>query len=64
MVGMVLVAGDLMVVDNRKAVHGRTSFVPRYDGNDRWLRRSFAVRDLSLSRGSRPAGSHVCRALD
>lgn len=44
--GLVLRPGDLIVVDNRHAVHGRTGFTPRYDGNDRWLRRSFAVADL------------------
>ncbi|MBZ6107591.1 MULTISPECIES: TauD/TfdA family dioxygenase [Streptomyces] len=44
--GIVLRPGDLVVVDNRRAVHGRTGFTPRYDGQDRWLRRSFAVSDL------------------
>lgn len=63
MVGSVLDAGDLMIVDNRVAVHGRTSFRPRYDGCDRWLRRCFAVSDLRESRDGRPPGSHVCRPL-
>jgi L-asparagine oxygenase len=38
--------GDLVIVDNRRAVHGRTGFTPRYDGSDRWLRRIFVTRDL------------------
>lgn len=63
MVGSVLDAGDLMIVDNRVAVHGRTSFRPRYDGSDRWLRRCFAVSDLRASRDGRPPDSHVCRPL-
>ncbi|MFF4486639.1 TauD/TfdA family dioxygenase [Streptomyces sp. NPDC001544] len=63
MVGTVLDAGDLIVVDNRAAVHGRTDFQPRYDGQDRWLRRCFGVLDLRLSRGLRAAGSHVCEPL-
>ncbi|MFG2049476.1 TauD/TfdA family dioxygenase [Micromonospora sp. NPDC048935] len=46
LVGVVLEPGELLVVDNRAAVHGRTGFQPRYDGTDRWLRRSFAVTDL------------------
>lgn len=50
-VGAVLRSGQLMVVDNRVAVHGRTSFVPRYDGTDRWLRRCFSVSDLRQARG-------------
>lgn len=44
--GLVMRPGDLIILDNRQAVHGRTGFTPRYDGRDRWLRRSFAVADL------------------
>ncbi|WP_350277763.1 TauD/TfdA family dioxygenase [Kribbella sp. HUAS MG21] len=51
--------GDLAVVDNRVAVHGRTSFTPRYDGRDRWLQRTFSLRDLRASRDLRPQDSHV-----
>ncbi|WP_238782859.1 TauD/TfdA family dioxygenase [Streptomyces monomycini] len=61
--GAVLEAGDLIVVDNRAAVHGRTAFRPRYDGQDRWLRRCFAVADLRPSRAVRPPGSQVCAPL-
>ncbi|WP_159043340.1 TauD/TfdA family dioxygenase [Streptomyces sp. NBRC 110028] len=63
LVGTVLEAGDLIVIDNRSAVHGRTGFTPRYDGHDRWLRRCFAVADLRRSRGVRVAGSQVCAPL-
>ncbi|WP_051886754.1 TauD/TfdA family dioxygenase [Streptomyces hygroscopicus] len=63
LVGAVLKAGDLLVVDNRAAVHGRSDFRPRYDGRDRWLRRCFAVADLRRSRGVRAAGSQVCAPL-
>ncbi|MCD9189235.1 MAG: TauD/TfdA family dioxygenase [Pyrinomonadaceae bacterium] len=31
--------GDLVVIDNRHVVHGRTAYSPRFDGNDRWLQR-------------------------
>jgi hypothetical protein len=31
--------GDLLIVDNDAAVHGRGSFHARYDGTDRWLKR-------------------------
>ncbi|ABL80561.1 MULTISPECIES: TauD/TfdA family dioxygenase [unclassified Nocardioides] len=31
--------GAMLLVDNRRAVHSRTSFPARYDGTDRWLRR-------------------------
>jgi L-asparagine oxygenase len=46
LVGVVLKPGDMMIVDNRRAVHGRTAFTPHYDGEDRWLRRCFAVTDI------------------
>jgi len=61
--GAVLRPGDLLVVDNRSAVHGRTSFRPRYDGEDRWLRRCFAIADLRRSQRARAAGSQVCAPL-
>lgn len=61
--GVALDAGDLLVVDNRLAAHGRTGFTARYDGTDRWLRRCFGVADLRASRAVRPAGSRVCAPL-
>ena len=50
---VVLGAGDLLVVDNHVAVHGRTRFVARFDGTDRWLQRTFVVSDLSPSASDR-----------
>jgi L-asparagine oxygenase len=35
-----LAAGDLVVIDNDVAVHGRATFRPRFDGTDRWLKRA------------------------
>lgn len=43
--GVALEAGDLLVVDNSVAVHGRTSYTPRFDGTDRWLQRAFVATD-------------------
>lgn len=40
--GVILEQGDVLVIDNRKMVHGRSKFVPRYDGTDRFLIRCFA----------------------
>ena len=51
--GVVLEAGDVLVVDNALAVHGRSPFVARYDGTDRWLQRSLVVSDLAASAGDR-----------
>ncbi len=47
--GVGLEAGDLLVVDNNVAVHGRSPYEPRFDGTDRWLQRTFVVTDLSPS---------------
>jgi Fe(II)/alpha-ketoglutarate-dependent arginine beta-hydroxylase len=55
-----LVAGDMLFLDNFRAVHGRRSFSARFDGTDRWLKRLNIVRDLRKSRESREsAGSRV-----
>lgn len=59
--GIKLDTGDLLCIDNRRTVHGRSSFVPRYDGRDRWLQRSFVVRDLGLSAVDRLPGERIIR---
>lgn len=41
---VVLEPGDLVLVDNHIAAHGRSSFTPRFDGTDRWLRRCYSLR--------------------
>ncbi len=43
-VEVVLEPGDLLLVDNHIAAHGRSAFTPRYDGRDRWLRRCYSHR--------------------
>ena len=43
---VVLDDGDLLVIDNDRAVHGRTPFTPHYDGTDRWLKRALVVTSL------------------
>jgi L-asparagine oxygenase len=50
---VVLEPGDLLVVDNNLAVHGRSPFAARFDGTDRWLQRSFVVADLAPSAADR-----------
>jgi L-asparagine oxygenase len=45
-IGVVLEAGDMLIVDNHRAVHGRSKFSARFDGTDRWLQRSFVVSSL------------------
>jgi L-asparagine oxygenase len=50
---VVLKAGDLLVIDNHRAVHGRSPFPARFDGTDRWLQRAFVVADLAPSVNNR-----------
>jgi Fe(II)/alpha-ketoglutarate-dependent arginine beta-hydroxylase len=45
--------GDCLFIDNFRAVHGRKSFRPRYDGSDRWLKRLNITRNLRGSRAWR-----------
>ncbi|HEX3957273.1 MAG TPA: DUF4350 domain-containing protein [Trebonia sp.] len=53
---------DLLLIDNRRAVHGRSAFTARYDGCDRWLQRSFVLRDLGRFAAHR-AGDRVIRTM-
>ena len=50
---VVLEPGDLLVIDNNVAVHGRSPFVAKFDGTDRWLQRTFVVADLAPSAADR-----------
>jgi L-asparagine oxygenase len=43
--------GDALIVSNRRMTHGRTVFTPKYDGQDRWLQRMYAISDPWLMRG-------------
>ncbi|HEX5406632.1 MAG TPA: TauD/TfdA family dioxygenase [Pseudonocardiaceae bacterium] len=54
-----LTPGDLVIVDNRLAVHGRTAFRPYYDGRDRWLQRAFVHLNYRHSRVMRRDGGCV-----
>ncbi len=57
---VILRPGDLLFVDNYRAVHGRRAFTPAYDGLDRWLRRVNISSDL---RRARSAGRCVGRTM-
>jgi L-asparagine oxygenase len=48
-----LTPGEIIFIDNRRAVHGRSPFFPRYDGNDRHLIRCFATLDYEKSEHAR-----------
>lgn len=46
--------GGMLLVDNRRSVHSRSSFAARFDGTDRWLRRMMVA-----TAGSAPEGAVV-----
>lgn len=56
---VVLQEGDLLLLDNRRAVHGRSPFTARYDGSDRWLLRSYVATSLRPSAADRPGGGRL-----
>ena len=44
--GIILKTGDLLIMDNRKVIHSRKPFQPKYDGTDRWLQRMLVRKQL------------------
>ena len=54
--------GEILFVDNRRSVHGRSHFHPRYDGYDRFLIRSFAVFNYESSSYARINNSRMISA--
>lgn len=58
-VAVYLKCGDLLLIDNRVALSGRTSFTARWDGQDRWLLRTFITSDLARSAPQRPGGGRI-----
>jgi len=59
-VTVVLGPGDLLLIANDRAFHGRTRFTPRWDaGDNRWLLRTSIMRDLARSGPHRLGGSRV-----
>ncbi len=54
---LVLEPGDICILDNHRAVHGRRPFQARFDGTDRWLERILISRDLKRSRANRASST-------
>jgi L-asparagine oxygenase len=55
--------GDIIFIDNNRAVHGRSSFSPKYDGKDRFLIRCFSTFDLEKSAYARPNNGRTISAI-
>jgi L-asparagine oxygenase len=59
---VILGPGQILLVDNVRSVHGRSPFTPSFDGRDRFIIRSFAVRDLVRTRYARPGNARAIAA--
>lgn len=49
--------GQALLINNRKGIHARSRFEARYDGEDRWLQRTYVRRSLWNIRGRAVEGS-------
>jgi L-asparagine oxygenase len=38
-------SNSLLVIDNKRCLHARTSFNPKYDGQDRWIKCAFVTNE-------------------
>jgi hypothetical protein len=44
---VILNPGEILILNNKKLVHGRSSFSPKFDGNDRFIVRSFIMNHIN-----------------
>lgn len=58
-----LTAGDIIFIDNRRAVHGRSPFLPEFDGKDRFLVRCFIKQEYATTRYARPNNNRMIEAM-
>jgi L-asparagine oxygenase len=58
----VFVPGDIVIIDNRRSVHGRSTYHPKYDGKDRFLIRCFGIIDMKRTEYARPSESRMIAA--
>lgn len=47
----ILQPGEILLLDNHKVVHGRSKFQPKFNGDDRFIVRSFIMKDLKKIEG-------------
>jgi len=55
--------GEIIFIDNRRALHGRSPFFPNYDGKDRFLVRCFATLDYGRSEYARICDTRTVAAM-
>lgn len=62
-IGHNLKPGEIILLNNNRAVHGRSPFYPKYNGHDRFLIRCFGTFDYDKSLYARLNGSRTIRAI-
>lgn len=55
--------GEIILIDNNRAVHGRSPFFPKFDGMDRFLIRSFSTFDYDKSEYARLCSGRIISAI-
>lgn len=57
--------GEIMIIDNHKVVHGRSPFIPSYNGKDRFLVRCFGMYEDNFNKTSyaRDEGKLMFKAI-
>ena len=40
-------SGDILILNNHKVVHGRSAFSPLFNGHDRFVIRSFIMKNIN-----------------
>lgn len=55
--------GEIILIDNNHAVHGRSPFFPKFDGNDRFLIRCFSTFNYEKSKYARINSSRIISAI-
>jgi len=55
--------GEIVIIDNHRAVHGRSPFYPKFDGTDRFLIRCFSTVDYNKSAYARIQGGRTISGI-
>jgi L-asparagine oxygenase len=55
--------GEIVLIDNRRSLHGRSAFFPKYDGYDRFLIRCFLTMDYEATRYARYQDCRIVSAI-
>ncbi|MCO7224324.1 TauD/TfdA family dioxygenase [Pleionea sp. CnH1-48] len=53
----ILAPGEMLLFDNRRVAHARSSYEPRYDGTDRWLLRALMLESKFKARDCFDSGT-------